>query len=451
MSRYSLWRTLLAAFLLAAGLLGQAQAADYAVTQASDDGTGAVNTLSWAINQANGNAESDTITLQANVTLAAALPDISSTITIEGGGHFISGNNDANVGSVLYITDTGNLTLNKATVTGGSGSSNTFGIFGGGIFNNGGTVTLTSSTVSGNTASSSSSSFFFSSSSYGGGIYNDSGTVTLTNSTVSGNTASSSLSSSYGGGIYNNGGTVTLTNSTVSGNMASSSYGGGIYSSGTVTLQSSIISGNTAGTGDEIANDDTVTANSYNVFGHSSETTADAFEGFAPGSIDVNATSDGGGTPTALDAILATALADNGGSTQTHALVEGSPAVDLDKDCSTKLTTDQRGYGRPVGLGCDAGAFEYGAVPVFTVTASAGAGGSINPSGAQTVNEGSPASFTVTPDTGYTADAAVGGTCPQGSWNGSIYTTGAIKADCSVSFSFDRKTNMAPIYKLLLK
>ena len=42
----------------------------------------------------------------------------------------------------------------------------------------------------------------------------------------------------------------------------------------------------------------------------------------------------------------------------THALVPGSPAIDIDATCSTGLSTDQRGELRPVGAGCDAGAFE---------------------------------------------------------------------------------------------
>ena len=57
-------------------------------------------------------------------------------------------------------------------------------------------------------------------------------------------------------------------------------------------------------------------------------------------------------------------LADNGGPTETHALVEGSVAIDVipAEDCvdadDQPLTTDQRGYPRPVGDGCDVGAFE---------------------------------------------------------------------------------------------
>ncbi|WP_295386843.1 C39 family peptidase [uncultured Thiodictyon sp.] len=71
----------------------------------------------------------------------------------------------------------------------------------------------------------------------------------------------------------------------------------------------------------------------------------------------------------------------------------------------------------------------------YTVTASAGTGGSVSPA-SLTVNSGATAQFTVTPNTGYSTNTAVGGTCPAGSWSGSSYTTGAVTANCTVSFSF---------------
>jgi CSLREA domain-containing protein len=50
-------------------------------------------------------------------------------------------------------------------------------------------------------------------------------------------------------------------------------------------------------------------------------------------------------------------LQDNGGNTLTHALLEGSPAIDggTDTHCPP---TDQRGFVRPYGASCDIGAFE---------------------------------------------------------------------------------------------
>ncbi|MCI5120116.1 MAG: hypothetical protein D3908_02785 [Candidatus Electrothrix sp. AUS4] len=267
----------------------------------------------------------------------------------------ISGNSAMYVGG--GIDNWGTATLNNTTVSG-----NTAGDYGGGIFNYySSTTTLTDSIVSGNTAGG-----------YGGGICNyssysdylgDQDTlanstvsgVTLTNSTVSGNTADS------GGGGIDNGfyGQVTLTNSTVSSNTAGD-YGGGIDNWGTATLNNSIVSGNTAAFANEIYNYDSIDADSFNLFGHSGETNAMAFTGFTPthglGS-DFVATSDGGGRPTALLSILSP-LADNGGPTLTHALPECSPAINLDASCSTGLSTDQRGYSRPIYGSCDAGSVE---------------------------------------------------------------------------------------------
>ncbi len=51
-------------------------------------------------------------------------------------------------------------------------------------------------------------------------------------------------------------------------------------------------------------------------------------------------------------------LQNNGGPTQTIALLSTSPAVDLIPIASCTLTTDQRGTTRPQGKGCDAGAYE---------------------------------------------------------------------------------------------
>jgi hypothetical protein len=57
-------------------------------------------------------------------------------------------------------------------------------------------------------------------------------------------------------------------------------------------------------------------------------------------------------------------LADNGGPTQTHALLTGSPAIDAgpptdgDPIACPPPDTDQRGVSRPQGSACDIGAFE---------------------------------------------------------------------------------------------
>jgi hypothetical protein len=71
---------------------------------------------------------------------------------------------------------------------------------------------------------------------------------------------------------------------------------------------------------------------------------------------------------------------------------------------------------------------------LYSVTPS-GANLAISPSAVQSVASGASQAFTVTANAGYTLSSSVGGTCPAGSFSGSVYSTGAIKASCSVSFS----------------
>jgi poly(hydroxyalkanoate) depolymerase family esterase len=91
----------------------------------------------------------------------------------------------------------------------------------------------------------------------------------------------------------------------------------------------------------------------------------------------------------------------------------------------------------PVTANCSVSAtFEAEAVnPVnYTVSATAGAGGAISPSGAQTVLEGSILTFMITPSANYTINSVSG--C-GGTWNGSgTYQTAAIGSDCTVAATF---------------
>jgi hypothetical protein len=73
--------------------------------------------------------------------------------------------------------------------------------------------------------------------------------------------------------------------------------------------------------------------------------------GFTPGPTDI--------VPNVAVKKILAPLKNNGGSTLTHALVKGSPAIDaapVDANCPA---TDQRGVARPQGGGCDIGAVEY--------------------------------------------------------------------------------------------
>jgi len=68
------------------------------------------------------------------------------------------------------------------------------------------------------------------------------------------------------------------------------------------------------------------------------------------------------------------------------------------------------------------------------VTPSAGGGGTITPASPQAVTPGQPASFTLTPETGY-AITDVGGSC-GGSLAGAVFTTVPLSANCSVEAHF---------------
>jgi hypothetical protein len=71
----------------------------------------------------------------------------------------------------------------------------------------------------------------------------------------------------------------------------------------------------------------------------------------------------------------------------------------------------------------------------YTVTPSAGSGGSINPDSAFMVLSGKAAKFTITSNSGYTLVTPVGGTC-GGTLSGNTYTTNPITTNCTVAATF---------------
>ena len=88
----------------------------------------------------------------------------------------------------------------------------------------------------------------------------------------------------------------------------------------------------------------------------------------------------------------------------------------------------------PVTIGCTVTAtFTRQIAQTYTITASAGAGGTITPSGNISAPSGAPQRFTLTPNAGFRA--AVGGTC-GGTLAGNVYTTSVITADCTVVATF---------------
>jgi hypothetical protein len=312
-----------------------------------------------------------------------AIYNAGGTVTIN--DSLLSGHSATNSQGGGAIRASGGVTTINTSTLSNNQASNSNG--GGGIYaDNGATVNINDSTLSGNAAANTNGgaisigsgsnnvtingSTLGSNNTAGGGaaLAINSGAVTLTNSTVSGNTSQFS----GGGGLYNNGGTMTLNNTTVTGNVTAGSGGGILSNSGTLNLNRSIISGNTANTsfdsGYEIVSNGIENANNYNVFGRSGISNNRAFAfSFTPGATDFNATDNG--TPTAIGSILNTTLANNGGPTQTHALVSGSPAIDFAPSAACAAApinnVDQRGSPRNTdGNGsasaneCDGGAYE---------------------------------------------------------------------------------------------
>jgi|GEM_PF-2982953 len=366
---------LLSGCLLAAG---NVWADTITVDSTADDGSGC--TLREAIENANtdsgGNgcaagSGDDIIVFDSPVsgviTLDGTELSIESNIDIKGPGANALSVDADNKSSVFVIALNAEATIDRLTISVGVGL--------GGIRNLG-LLHLSNANVSNN-----------SSSRPGGGIAND-GAMTIDNSTVSDNSAT------FGGGISNTD-QLTVNNSTVSNNSATKG-GGGIYNTGDVTVNNSTLSNNTGSHGGGVFNTNTATLNHATV----SDNIATKVSGGIynkPGTLALNATivansTNGdcfnGGTvnasnsllmDTGLDACnltngvdnniigsdpLLDPLADNGGATQTHALQDGSPAIDASDNttCSTPPINnkDQRRFTRNDGA-CDIGAFEVDA------------------------------------------------------------------------------------------
>jgi LPXTG-site transpeptidase (sortase) family protein len=307
-------------------------------------------------------------------TLRQAITDLCTggTITFD---HNLSGNK-ITLASVLTIDKTMTIdgsTLTKQITISGGNLTQIFNITGSG------TLALKSIKIIDGHAS------------HGGGISND-GILTITNSTIADNTAGS-----LGGGIRNDG-SLAVINCTFSGNSSGLGVGGAILNGGTLVVKNSTFSGNSAGPGSGIANDtgSTMTIVNSSMFGNSggaldnrgnmtiintilagtiggndcenlSGTISSASRNNLIQSEDSGAgrCSESGDTSYILgsDPKLS-ALADNGGPTQTNSLQAGSPAIDAG-DYATCLSVeggkDQRSVSRKDVSGkCDIGAFEVG-------------------------------------------------------------------------------------------
>ena len=322
-------------------------------------------TLRAAVQQSNRTLGNDTInfapSLSGTINLTQGHISIDSepdSLTINGpklkpGARILTVSAN-NASRVFFVADDAKAIINRLKISNGNATSTSAILKGGGIFNDGDSLTLTNSTVSDNSANGA-----------GGGIYNSSGILRLTNTTVSGNTSDGSS------GILNDGGTMTLINSTVSGNNATFN-GGGIFNDGassTMTLINSTVSGNNAdGSGGGILNNGgTAILRNTIVAGNTAGSGPDVLGTFSSRGNNLIRNTSGavgfGGSDVLGKNPRLGPLQDNGGQTDTHALLSRSPAIDKGTNTGCP-STDQRGKARPVdgdGNGrarCDIGSFE---------------------------------------------------------------------------------------------
>ncbi|MBN2387531.1 MAG: right-handed parallel beta-helix repeat-containing protein [Anaerolineales bacterium] len=303
------------------------------------------------------------------------LPAIISPIVIDGNGAIILRAADApEKFRLFYVNAMGSLEISDVTLAGGYAINpalpNDLVTNSGGAILNRGHLMVSNSLIQENSARE------------GGGIFNL-GTMTLSGVTIDSNhdyfglPGGAGLSNigtgiiesstfSYNGlperkdGIFNVG-TLTMTNSTVSHSGFT-----GIDNEGDLSINHVTIAfnrGSAIGSCGNLSISNSIIAQPPDTGGCGCQTIHSVHP-------NLDTTGTCGGILASLATIRLGALADNGGPTQTHALLPGSRAIDIVlRQC---LPTDQRGEPRPYGAQCDAGAFEFtgAALPQMSTTAT---------------------------------------------------------------------------------
>jgi hypothetical protein len=327
----------------------------FTVTNASGAATLTLNNLTMTNGNtggadSGGGIRSDSSTLNLNYCTISGCVAENSGATKNGGGLFASGN--GTTVNINFCTFTNNQSDSGGGISVGVGAAT-------------GTVTINNTTISGNQALTGN----------GGGLQVTSLTANLNNCTISGNT------SALGGGgmIGGTASTVNLRNCTVTNNTGdttnSGSLGGGVRALGsqTFSISNTIIAGNFQ-SNPPVANDITWSSAASN------KTSTNSTVGIlAAGQSFNTSTASFIGNPTTPVVVNLGALANNGGPTQTHALLVSSPerAINLGSNTLvTNLASDQRGTGfnRISGGTVDMGAVESGSTsPSFTGVTPLGA------------------------------------------------------------------------------
>lgn len=287
---------------------------------------------------------------------------VTSEVTIRGNNSGVTIQRSTSIGTpemrLFRVSAGGYLTLESLTLTGGAalGAAGTIVApdgedgRGGAILNQGSLVLRTSTLHSNRAAGGNAASGGKGGAGLGGAIYNDSGHVAIVNVTLSGNLADagtgSTAGSRFGAGVYGRNGTLSISNSTITNNPAIA--GRGVYvigdgGSATVAVNSTIIGQAEL----SIDHSDFV----------ATEDNGGTIQTSGVGNLIRRAVGFPGVFITDNPQLLA--LATNGGPTLTHALAEGSPALNQGVN-PMNLATDQRGatFLRVSDGFADIGAFE---------------------------------------------------------------------------------------------
>ncbi len=286
----------------------------------------------------------------------------------------ISGNSASGAGggiAGIYAS----LTISGSTIENNSASS-FFPVGGGGVLAAYGSTAISNSTISGNSAP------------IGGGIQNFGSLMQIDHSTISGNSAY------YGGGLasfffvqaYS---TTEITNSTISGNSALVA-GGGMFVGDSLFVRNSTITGNSAPVGGGVVSGVLVP---YSTTYFTNSIVADQVYGedcygygFTSGDFNLESANTCGFTqPNDIqngNANLGPLALNAPGTTQTHALLPGSDALNAGNCSGGAVTDDQRTVARPQGPACDIGAYELAvtaptAATIATFTARQDASGRV--------------------------------------------------------------------------
>jgi CSLREA domain-containing protein len=312
-------------------------------------------TLRAAIMEANAIPACTPLTINFSVTgtinLATALPALNHpNLTINGpGANQLDVHRNAVAAFRIFTINGGRtVAISGLSVTNGNDPVQAGGIY------NAGTLTLTACAISGNTSPQ------------GGGIQSDN-ILTMTGCTVNNN-----IASDFAGGLKIFGPTTTLTNCTFSNNQANDSSAIESGTGATLTLTNCTIANNQAGSGAGqtgsalFANSGTVLKNTIvaNNSGNNANIagpvdTANSFNNLigAVGTGGLTNGVNGNQVGVANANTLLAALGNYGGTTQTIALLPGSPAINAGT-ASGAPATDQRGIARPQLGTVDIGAFE---------------------------------------------------------------------------------------------